>query len=104
VVLYFYLAPQSVDCGANCCVASVGGGPDQGVEAVIVLACGPAQIGVEFLGAKLGGGKGEAHIFLVGGFAFLGPAHTDLDALGEDAVVWLSACRLIEVAAVYDFL
>jgi hypothetical protein len=93
-----------MDCGAKFDVVSVGRVPDQGVEAVIVLACGAAQIGVEFLRPKLRGGKGEAHIFLAGGFAFFGPARTKLDALGEDAVVWLSACRLIEVVAVYDFL
>ena len=79
-------------CGAKSCRGSVGRIPDHGVEAVIVLACGAAQIGVEFARTKFGGGKGKAHIFLAGSFALLGPAGTDLDALRHHAIIGLSVC------------
>jgi hypothetical protein len=84
-----YLAPQSVDCGAKFCVVSVSRVPDQGVEAIIILACGFPKIGIKFLGAELWGGKRKAHIFLAGGFALLCLARTDFDALGQDAVIRL---------------
>ena len=61
--------------------------PDQGVEIVIVLTSGTTQIGVEFAWAKFGGGKRKAHIFLMRTFAFLCPAGTNLNALGENPVV-----------------
>ena len=46
--------------------------------------------GVEFLSAKLWGGDEQADVLLAGGFAFLLPARTDFDALGQNLEVGLA--------------
>jgi len=47
----------------------VAGIPDHSIEVFVVGASRTAHIDIEFCGAKLGGGDGEAAIFLVGNFA-----------------------------------
>jgi hypothetical protein len=58
--------------------------PEQGEDAVVVLAGGAAEIGVELERSELGCREREAHIVLAAVLAAPDPASTDLDALGDD--------------------
>ena len=96
------LAPQLLQIAEPDCAGLVVRIPDQSVEIVVILTGGAPQIGIEFARAKFRSGKGEAHIFLVRAFTFLGPACPNLDALGENAVVRLGLCRLIGIGQDFD--
>jgi hypothetical protein len=76
---------------------SVGGIPDDGKDAVIILAGGAAEIGIDLARSELGCGQRQAHIILAAGFPAPGPACADLDALGDDAEVGLGVRTLVAV-------
>jgi hypothetical protein len=59
---------------------------DHGEDAVVVLAGGTAEVGVEPSRSELGSRERQAHIVLAAGLAAPDPASTDLDALGDDPV------------------
>ena len=71
--------------------------PDQGEHAVIVLAGGASEIGVELARSELGRCQREAHILLAAALAATDPARPDLDVLGQDAEVGMGLGGLVAV-------
>src|SRR6185437_828714 len=82
--------------------ASVGGIPDDGEHAFVVLTGGASEVGVELLGTERRIGKAEAHIILAGRLAALRPARADLDRLAVDAIVRLRVAVLRRVGEDVD--
>jgi hypothetical protein len=68
--------------------------PDHGEDAVVVLAGGTAEVGVEPSRSELGSRERQAHILL----AAPDPASTDLDALGDDPEVGVGRVLGVEAA------
>ena len=67
--------------------------PDQGKHAIVILAGGATEIGVELARTEFGRCERQAHIFLAAALATADPACPDLNALGQDddsvfALIW----------------
>src|SRR6185295_16748434 len=69
--------------------------PDQRVYVRVGVAGGTAEIGIERLGAELGGGDRERDVVPTRGLAATHPAGANLDALRKHPVVRLSRRDLV---------
>ena len=91
------MLPRETRAGASVMAASVRRIPNYGQQVVIVLACGAAQIAVEFFRAEGRIGKAETHIILSRRFRAANPSGTDFDAAAEHAIVRLLVGFLVGV-------
>ena len=66
----------------------------------INLTSGPAEIGIEFLGAKFGSRQSKTDIVLTGSFALLSPARINLNATRENIELGVIVAVVLALGAI----